>query len=170
MGGTAAAFCVLKPHEPSRQNSPRRDCALQGSHRDFFDDVVYDPARGLAADRDKFVGAMKIEEADFAEPRVDDNFGRIAGEARGRNPALRDGERIHHRVCDPRRACNIPHLGCEILHRQGAAGGANCLSVQGWIEIEIRSHKVRNYGQIGNGVYVAPHQNTATADAHPKTQ
>jgi hypothetical protein len=36
--------------------------------------------------------------------------------------------------------CNIPHLGCEILHRQGAAAGAHCLSVQGWIEIEIRSH------------------------------
>jgi hypothetical protein len=31
-------------------------------------------------------------------------------------------------------------LGCEILHRQGEAAGANCSSVQGWIEIEIRSH------------------------------
>ena len=64
----------------------------------------YDTARGLAADRDKFVGAMKIEQADCTEPRVDENVRRIAGEARARNPALRDIERIHHRYPYPWRA------------------------------------------------------------------
>src|SRR3984893_13056996 len=95
---------ISRPREPGRPNSPRRDCALERSHRDVFGDVVYDPARGFAADRDKFVGAMKIEEADFAEPRIDENVGRITGEARARNPALRDIERIHHGHCYPRRA------------------------------------------------------------------
>ena len=34
---------------------------------------------------------MKIEEADGAEPRIDENVRRIAGEGRARNPALRGG-------------------------------------------------------------------------------
>src|ERR1700730_489279 len=95
---------ISRPREPGKPNSPRRDCALEPRHRDGVGDVGYCAARGLAADRDKFVGAMKIEQADFAEPRVDQNVGWIAGEARARNPALRNVERVHHRVCEPRRA------------------------------------------------------------------
>jgi hypothetical protein len=47
----------------------------------------YCPAGGRAAHRDKFVGTMKIEEADSAEPRVDENVGRIGVDLiRARHP------------------------------------------------------------------------------------
>src|SRR5262245_18867714 len=53
----------------------------------------------LGAECDRLLGAVELEQADPAEPRIDEHVGRIAGEARPSDAVLNDVEGVdHHRV------------------------------------------------------------------------
>src|SRR5437899_2287110 len=53
---------------------------------------------GLRTERDRFLGAVKFEQTDAAELRVDHHVGRVAGKPRARDPILHDIEGFdHHR-------------------------------------------------------------------------
>ena len=51
----------------------------------------------LAAERDQFVGAMKLEHADVADLDLHQRVGRIAGEPRAHDAVLENVERADHR-------------------------------------------------------------------------
>ena len=67
-------------------------------------DFVARLAHGFAAERDEFVGAVELEQADLADLQADQHVGRVAGETRAHDAVLGDVEGVDHHRGEARRA------------------------------------------------------------------
>jgi hypothetical protein len=77
-------------------SDPSSAVCLRRQGRDRLDQRFDRPSGGFRAERDGFVGAMKVEQADAAEARLNENVRRIAREPRPGDAILHDVEGFAH--------------------------------------------------------------------------